>query len=55
MSRHTSPPSSGDGIVAQISAPKVAGLPLPNVRFGSIADFAEPPVAGRQFTELRYG
>jgi len=39
MSRHTSPPGSGDGIVAgQINAPKVAGQPLPHVRFGSKAD-----------------
>jgi hypothetical protein len=44
MSRHTSPPGSGDGIVAgQISAPKVAGQPLPNVRFGSEADIRACP------------
>ena len=43
MSRHTPAPNLGDGIVSQISAPKVAGQPLPNVRFGSEADIRACP------------
>ena len=63
MSRHTSPPGSGDGIVAgQINAPKVAGQPLPHVRFGSKADIHLPsadvrftPKSGHSLARLLVG
>ena len=63
MSRHTSPPGSGDGIVAgQINAPKVAGQPLPHVRFGSLADITSrlihvrfTPKSGHSLARLLVG